>query len=292
VIGEIERWHLIVDEIPPADIFFPMHLPVNHRFLSDAIKLVQPSADTSHIQVTDEKLLERYANNKEIDDIDAQFQTIAQHLLSDHHEMFALNGNYERTVRGDTEQGKYPLYLYGILQPSIFQDFKSTTIMGACLGESLLYQLWSNAGVVFEPHEEITKNLRYTEHANGDRLEIYYLTDEKWSKKYASKSDDVASNNEIALNATKTVFGEERLYTTHVTANWGMKMDRLLIEMVSRKSAWGRVSRVTSVQTALRNCIKDEGGPFGFGRQGLIPSHCKLLSLRAMVVSVAETSGQ
>ena len=43
-------------------------------------------------------------------------------------------------------------------------------------------------------------------------------------------------------------------------------------------SELGRVSRVTSVQTALRNCIKDEGGPFGFGRQGLIPSHYKLLS--------------
>lgn len=161
--------------------------------------------------MTDEKLLERYANNKEIDDIDAQFQTIAQHLLSDHHEMFTLNENYERTVLAETEQGKYPLYLYCILQPSIFQDFKSTTIMGVCLGESLLYQLWFNAGVVFEPHEEIAKNLRYTEHANGDRLEIYYLTDEKWSKRYASKSDDVASNNEIALNATKTVFGEKKI---------------------------------------------------------------------------------
>jgi len=44
--------------------------------------------------------------------------------------------------------------------------------------------------------------------------------------------------------------------------------------------------------TAARNYTRDEGGPFGFGRQGLIPSHCKLLSLRAMVVSVAETSGQ
>jgi len=205
-----ERWHLIVDEIPPADVFFPMHLPVNHRFLTDAIKLVRPSADTSHIQVIDEKLLKRYTDNKEIDDIDAQFQTIAQHLLSDHYEMFALNENYERTVHGDTEQGKYPLYLYGVLQPSIFKDYNSTTIMGACLEVSLLYQLWSNAGVVFEPHKEITKNLRYSEHTNGGRLEVYYLTDEKWSKKYASKSDNVSSNNEIALNAAKTVFGDER----------------------------------------------------------------------------------
>ncbi len=37
------------------------------------------------------------------------------------------------------------------------------------------------------------------------------------------------------------------------------------------------VSRVSPVQTALRNCTGDEGGPFGFGDQELIPSHRKLL---------------
>jgi hypothetical protein len=38
--------------------------------------------------------------------------------------------------------------------------------------------------------------------------------------------------------------------------------------------------------------MRDEGGPFGFGYQELIPSHRKLLRPKAMVVSVAETSGQ
>jgi hypothetical protein len=37
------------------------------------------------------------------------------------------------------------------------------------------------------------------------------------------------------------------------------------------------VSRVTPVQTALRNCTRDEGGPFEFGNQVLISSHRKLL---------------
>ena len=32
-------------------------------------------------------------------------------------------------------------------------------------------------------------------------------------------------------------------------------------------SAWGLVSRVTPVHTALRNCMRDEGRPFGFGDQ-------------------------
>ena len=40
----------------------------------------------------------------------------------------------------------------------------------------------------------------------------------------------------------------------------------------------GFVSRVTPVHTAMRNCTRDEGGPFEVGNQVLISSHRKLLS--------------
>ena len=56
-------------------------------------------------------------------------------------------------------------------------------------------------------------------------------------------------------------------------------------------SAAGVVSRVSPVQTVLRNCTRDEGGPFEFGNQVLISSHRKPLSSKAMVVNVAETLG-
>ena len=57
------------------------------------------------------------------------------------------------------------------------------------------------------------------------------------------------------------------------------------------RSEVGLVSRVSPVQTALRNCTRDEGRSFEFGNQVLISSHRKLLSSKAMVVNVAETSG-
>jgi len=41
----------------------------------------------------------------------------------------------------------------------------------------------------------------------------------------------------------------------------------------------------------MRNCTRDEGGPFEV-HQVLIQSHRKLLLSKAMVVSVAETPGQ
>jgi hypothetical protein len=54
----------------------------------------------------------------------------------------------------------------------------------------------------------------------------------------------------------------------------------------------GLVSRVTPVHTAMRNCTRDEGGPFEVGNQMLISSHRELLSSKATVVNVAEKSEQ
>ena len=45
--------------------------------------------------------------------------------------------------------------------------------------------------------------------------------------------------------------------------------------------------RASRVHTGMRNSTRDEGGPFGFGDQEPIPSHCKLLRSKAVVVSVA-----
>jgi hypothetical protein len=42
----------------------------------------------------------------------------------------------------------------------------------------------------------------------------------------------------------------------------------------------------------VRNCTRDEGGPFEVGNQVLVSSHRKPLSSKAMVVSVAETPGR
>jgi hypothetical protein len=42
----------------------------------------------------------------------------------------------------------------------------------------------------------------------------------------------------------------------------------------------------------MRNCTRDEGGPFEVANQVLISSHRKLLRSKAVVVSVAETPGR
>jgi len=54
----------------------------------------------------------------------------------------------------------------------------------------------------------------------------------------------------------------------------------------------GLVTRVSPVHTAMRNCTRDEGGPFEVGNQVLISSRRKLLSSKAMLVNVTEKSEQ
>jgi hypothetical protein len=64
------------------------------------------------------------------------------------------------------------------------------------------------------------------------------------------------------------------------------------VKMGLSVSEMGLVSRVSPVQTALRNCTRDEGRSFEVGNQVLISSHRKPLLSKAMVVNVAEKSGQ
>ena len=103
-----------------------------------------------------------------------------------------------------------------------------------------------------------------------------------WAKEYAGESKN--SLNECAermVNASDACAGHGR------NGEGPPRFSRQAL-----KSGYGCVSRVSPVQTAVCNCTRDEGGPFGFGSQELIPSYRKLLWSKAMVVSVAEKSGR
>jgi hypothetical protein len=71
----------------------------------------------------------------------------------------------------------------------------------------------------------------------------------------------------------------------------GLPTEALIASIIVAKYSEHRVSWNTPNEREVWNCVRDEGGPLGFGDQALIPNHRELLSLRAMVVSVAETAG-
>lgn len=143
----VGEWHLIIDEIPAPDACFARHLPNNHWLLTQAITTTDHSADCVRVVPADNDRLTDLALNKARDDIDAEFQAIAGCLISPHHEVFAIRENLQRTLDGETESGRYPLYLFALLQPTVSQGFASVVIMGACFEESLLFILWASQGV-------------------------------------------------------------------------------------------------------------------------------------------------
>src|ERR1700724_4513358 len=80
--------------------------------------------------------------------------------------------------------------------------------------------------------------------------------------------------------------------------NIGSRMNREVHVRVGERAevkflrATRRVSRGSPVQTAMRNCTRDEGRSFEAGSQVLASNRCKLLSSKAMVVSVAVNVGR
>lgn len=205
-----EDWHIIVDEIPAVDSFFSKNLPENHALLTDHIELKRTLQETSIVVASNEAVLKRYAENKDHDEISESLRTIAQQIVHVDREVYVLNENYQRTIKGDTEGGKCPLYFLSLLQPSIFEGFKSVTIAGACFKDSLLFQLWERFGVQFRVHEEITKGLRSKSHENGKRLELHYLIEGNWSKLFAGMTSSNEENVELALKAVEKIFADEK----------------------------------------------------------------------------------
>ena len=146
-------------------------------------------ADNRYVRAVpkDRKALEEMARNKDCDQVYDIFQQFANVLISPHWSAYVLDDQYTNLISGAGEKRK--LLAFAHLRPSLVDGFASATIMGACFKQSVLYQLWSAAGVEFRPHEAITERLRYTQHQNGELLTIRYATEEDWSKCLRDKRD-------------------------------------------------------------------------------------------------------
>jgi hypothetical protein len=228
-------WHCILDEIPNVSADYQLRVPDNHRILTDHLDLtpVTPSHSLISVKPGHENAVKSLAQNKNRDDITKYFTDLAQKIISPNYDVHVLDKNYNRIVNDDTVGGSYRLQAFSTLKPSIFgsgstkskmnddgtvfsfvNEFASVTIMGACLDKSMMYAIWQQMGISFEPHAEITSGLRYQHHTCGDRLEIRYLFDNPWSKrnrdKILSVNDEDCSGLEIYYDAIKDEFSEQK----------------------------------------------------------------------------------
>jgi hypothetical protein len=186
-----QDWHVIMDEVPPADWCAEFNVPDTHRLITDCFSVdaeAQSLADNRYVRAIpkDHFRLEQMARNKNCDQVFDIFQQFANMLISSHWSAYVLDDQYSSLINGVGERRK--LLAFGHLKPSLLDGFASATIMGACFQQSVLYQLWSAAGVQFQPNKPITRGLRYAEHSNGHLLTILYATEQDWSKNYRDKT--------------------------------------------------------------------------------------------------------
>ena len=209
-------WHVIMDEVPQADWCSEFNIPHTHRLITDCFMVDAEAAnlaDNRYVRATakDHKTLEQMARNRDRDQVFDIFQQFANVLISLHWSAYVLDDQYTNLIDGAGERRK--LLAFAHFRPSLLDGFASATVMGACFKQSVLYQLWSAAGVKFQPHRAFTKRLRYTTHGNGDLLTIRYATEQDWSKNFRDKTIAGVGTDTVrdrVVQRTNETFGAEQ----------------------------------------------------------------------------------
>jgi hypothetical protein len=204
-------WHLIVDELPSPVYHQRFILHENRAHLLDLFDVQPYNAAYSMLCVrkTDIGRVMDLARNRWTDEITAQVAEFANKLLSEHWRCFVLNDQLARFEQPKDHVNA--LDVFGLLQPTVFDGFKSVTMMGACLTESMIYCYWLSLGVAFAPHPKIIP--RFTAYPNADLVTIQYAIDRDWSARLRDTLIDgkrvieiIAERCQTALNGEPFVY--------------------------------------------------------------------------------------
>ena len=210
----IERrasWHLIVDELPSPVYHQRFTLHENRAHLLNLFHVQSHNAAYSMLSAseTDTGHVMDVARNRWTDQITAQVSDFANKLLSDHWNCFALNDQLAQFVQPTDYVNA--IDVFGLLQPTVFDGFKSVTLIGACLDELMIYRYWLSLGVAFAPHPKIIP--RFTVYPNADLVTIQYAIDRDWSARLRDTLIDdkrvikiIAERCQTALNGAPFVY--------------------------------------------------------------------------------------
>lgn len=201
------NWKIVIAEIPVVERMFDRPLPKGHAVITNHLLMI-PEGKYARlaIKAEHEGHIRQLAENRCKDDMHEVVRDLANTLYSEHWESFVNHGSYNNLL---SNAGMNRLQVHSLLKPSVFNGFKSVTIMGACFEDSLLYQTWSKE-VGFVP---LDLPLRYNEHQNGRNLTIRYcfngsfskhkLKGEKVQERILSAVDSVYSGSDYCWSANK-----------------------------------------------------------------------------------------
>jgi hypothetical protein len=175
-------------------------IPRNYEHLTEYVKLGDHyGAHLHYVKLRDRKAAEKFVAefSAASDNIEAVYVDVFNSLLSGDPCFVDVRGwtkiveqhdiTPDKDVSMEYGNERNKLYFPSLPAPDRFLEFKSTTILGANIDQSMIYRGWSDQGIEFVPHPKITKRLRYMTYTQGTRCDVRYLQQEADSKYYHKK---------------------------------------------------------------------------------------------------------
>lgn len=178
--GDKAKWHLIVDEIPNPTAHLEYKLKLTRRWVVRHLSIKEGIGDSYELTIKPGHVdaVEAMLAGAKDDSMIAVLADLWRYLLHPHYRVYVSKAEW--LAKGAKANGQVELNAHAILQPSVFADFASVTIMGANAHDSRLVQVWRNMGVEFVSHASIPDSSH--DQATGMRLTVRYLTNKHWTR--------------------------------------------------------------------------------------------------------------
>lgn len=223
------QWTCICDEIPQVDPTIKKNLSENHHLLTQHMSFVPDGDKYSKVEIAagSKTALTAIAENPSRDEVNQVLAPYAQRLVHPNYDSWVLNDQLKRLLNQQGDPKSRQLELFSLLSPSVFgtgaqreangakiiDAFKDVIIMGAGFDISLMAHIWRGFGVEFQPHAELTADLRYSKHTCGHRLTIKYVFETDWSKNFAGGTSEFngveTTNLDVLQQACVKEFGDD-----------------------------------------------------------------------------------
>ena len=199
-----DNWHIFVDEVPQVHVHESFNASLSHCLFTDHVLTETRGPVYSLLQVSDKSAIRKLSEEGARDEAAKAYSPIARRLLSNQWELYVNEQNYDCLLDGTKKE----LSVFSVMKHTVFANFASVTISGARMMETPLYKIWSDKGIQFTPHKELTSNLRYHSHSGGEKVHIYYAYENEWSKTLRDKRDKKILN--LYIGAVMKEVGNEK----------------------------------------------------------------------------------
>jgi hypothetical protein len=181
-------WDLFIDEA--LEVYNPVekNLHASHRVITDGLKFIPLGPFYSRLEVNDQKLIQRIAEDRNKDILVTELKDVAKRLLNPNYTNFTITTPYANLLRKAGRRKK--LYVYSIFSPTSVQRFGETTVLSARFGESFHHHICKQEGVEWVKDGRLTKQLKFQAHEGYDKLRIHYGYERSFSKSFRDTNPD------------------------------------------------------------------------------------------------------